>query len=288
MTQDYVITSTTSGRNDIGMPKLIINDESLIPQVGMGLWQITNPQEFQVAFEAAVTAGYRHFDSAQIYHNEQLLGQMWRASGLAREEFFLTTKIHIGSFGTKKTPKSFTASLEKLQTEYVDLLLLHFPVTIARKRAWAELEKIKAAGSAKNIGVSNYTVRHLEEMKSYAHEMPAVNQVELHVFLQQPELVKYCENNGIIIEAYSPLAHGRGMNDPILVEIAKKHGKSPAQVMLRWCVQSGFVVLPKSVTPERIESNIDIFNFELDKDDLIKIHMLNRNLRTCWDPTHIP
>jgi len=259
-----------------------------IPRIGLGLWQITDPREFQVAFEAAVAAGYRHFDSAQIYHNEQLLGESWRSSGLKRQEFFLTTKIHIASFGTKKTPRSFEKSLEKLQTEYVDLLLLHFPVTIARKRAWAELEKIKAVGSAKNIGVSNYTVRHLEEMKSYAHEMPAVNQVELHVFLQQPELVKYCEDNGIIIEAYSPLAHGRGMNDPILVEIAKKHGKSPAQVMLRWCVQSGFVVLPKSVTPERIESNIDIFNFELDKDDLIKIHMLNRNLRTCWDPTHIP
>lgn len=271
------------------IPSLPLNDTTLrIPQIGLGLWQVTDPKEFQEAFGAAVAAGYRHFDSAQIYHNEQLLGEAWRASGIAREELFLTTKIHIANFGAKKTSKSFEKSLEKLQTEYVDLLLLHFPVTIARKKAWLELEKIKVAGKAKAIGVSNYTIRHLEEMKSYANEMPAVNQVELHVFLQQPELVDYCQKHDIIIEAYSPLAHGKGMDDPTLDEIAKKHGKSVAQIMLRWCLQSGFVVLPKSVTPERIESNIDIFNFELDKDDLVRIYTLNRNLRTCWDPTYIP
>ena len=270
------------------IPGLHIRQDAEIPQVGLGLWQITNPQEFKAAFEAAVAAGYRHFDSAQIYRNEQLLGETWRASGLPREELFLTTKIHIANFGHKKTPKSFEKSLEKLQTEYVDLLLLHFPVTITRKKAWAELEKIKVAGKAKNIGVSNYTIRHLEEMKSYAHEMPAVNQVELHVFLQQPELVKYCESNGIIIEAYSPLAHGHGIDNPTLAEIAKKHGKSPAQIMLRWCTQSGFVTLPKSVTPDRIAANIDLFDFELDADDLAKIKRLDRSLRTCWDPTYVP
>ena len=259
-----------------------------IPQIGLGLWQITDPEDFRTAFESAVAAGYRHFDSAQIYHNEQLLGAAWQASSLPREKLFLTTKIHLANFGSKKTPKSFEKSLEKLQTDYVDLLLLHFPVTITRKKAWAELEKIKAAGKAKAIGVSNYTIRHLEEMKSYAHEMPAVNQVELHVFLQQPELVKYCQKHGIIIEAYSPLAHGKGMDDSTLGEIAKKHGKSPAQIMLRWCVQSGFVTLPKSVSPNRIVANIDIFDFELDIDDLLKIKTLDRNLHTCWDPTHIP
>lgn len=270
------------------IPGLNIRDDTMIPSVGLGLWQITDPQEFKTAFEAAVAAGYRHFDSAQIYHNEQLLGEAWRASGLPREELFLTTKIHIASFGSKKTPKSFEKSLVKLQTGYVDLLLLHFPVTITRKKAWLELEKIKAAGKAKNIGVSNYTIRHLEDMKSYAHEMPAINQVELHVFLQQPELVKYCENNGIIIEAYSPLAHGHGIDNPTLAEIAKKHGKSPAQIMLRWCVQSGFVTLPKSVTPDRIAANIDLFDFELDDDDLAKIKPLDRVLRTCWNPTYVP
>lgn len=270
------------------LPEFNIGQDTSIPQIGLGLWQITDPTEFQAAFDAAAAAGYRHFDSAQIYRNEQLLGNAWRSSGLDREEFFMTTKIHIANFGSKKTPKSFETSLEKLQTDYVDLLLLHFPVTIARKKAWLELEKIKASGRAKAIGVSNYTIRHLEEMKSYANEMPAVNQVELHVFLQQPELVQYCKEHDIIIEAYSPLAHGRGMDNPVLADIAKKHGKSPAQIMLRWCAQSGFVVLPKSVTAERIKSNIDIYDFTLDTDDLAKLKSLDRDLRTCWDPTHIP
>lgn len=266
----------------------VTSDNISIPQVGFGLWQNTNPSEFHASFNAAINAGYRHFDSAQIYHNEHLLGEAWRASGLPREEFFLTTKIHIANFGTKKTPRSFEESLTNLQTEYIDLLLLHFPVTITRKKAWKALEQIKAAGKAKNIGVSNYTIRHLEEMKQYANEMPSVNQVELHVFLQQPELVKYCENHRIILEAYSPLAHGRGMDDATLAAIASKHDTSPAQIMLRWCIEMGFVVLPKSVTPERIHANIDIFGFSLDTEDLAQLKTLDRGLRTCWDPTYVP
>jgi len=272
----------------MNIPSLEMNSGYAIPQVGLGLWQNTDPAEFAGAFSSALAAGYRHFDTAQIYHNEQLLGNAWRASGLSREQFFLTTKIHIASFGTRKTPKSFAGSLEKLQTEYVDLLLLHFPVPIARKAAWLQLEKIKAAGGARSIGVSNFTIRHLKELESYGSELPSVNQVELHVFLQQPELVDYCRERNITIEAYSPLAHGKGMDNPTLNQIAKKHGKSPAQIMLRWCVQNGFVAIPKSVTAERISANIDIFEFTLDEDDLAKIKTLDRNLRTCWDPTYVP
>jgi methylglyoxal/glyoxal reductase len=259
-----------------------------IPQIGLGLWKVTDEKEFTGAFDAAVKAGYRHFDSAQIYGNEQLLGKAWKQSGLKREELFLTTKIHIANFGTKRTPKSFDVSLEKLQTDYVDLLLLHFPVTITRKKAWGELEKIKAAGKAKMIGVSNYTIRHLEEMKSYANEMPAVNQVELHVFLQQPELLDYCKKEGIIVEAYSPLAHAKDMDEPIIQKIAKRRGKSYAQIMLRWCIQKDLVVLPKSVTPARIAENIDIFDFELSNDEMKQLTTLDRGLRTCWDPTLVP
>lgn len=271
----------------VSIPSLTLGGVT-IPQVGLGLWQNTDPSEFHTSFSAAIDAGYRHFDSAQIYHNEHLLGEAWRASGLPREELFITTKIHIANFGPKKTPRSFTESLKNLQTDYVDLLLLHFPVTIARKKAWKALEAIKAASGARNIGVSNYTIRHLEEMKTYAHELPAVNQVELHVFLQQPELVNYCRQHNIVIEAYSPLAHGRGMDDPVLAGIAKKHGTSPAQVMLRWCIEMGFIVLPKSVTPERIQANIDIFGFSLDTEDLAQLKMLDKDLRTCWDPTYVP
>ena len=272
----------------MSIPVITLANKVVIPQIGLGLWQITDPSEFKAAFDAAVSAGYRHFDSAQAYHNERLLGEAWRASGLDRKDIFLTTKIHITNFGPKKTPRSYEISLEKLQTDYTDLLLLHFPVTVARKKAWLELEKIKAAGKAKAIGVSNYTIRHLEEMKSYAKEMPAVNQVELHVFLQQPELVQYCLEHSIVIEAYSPLAHGKGIDDATLAKLAKKHDKSAAQIMLRWCVQNGFVVLPKSVTPGRIQQNSAIFDFELDADDLEVIKTLDRNHRTCWNPTLVP
>ncbi len=259
-----------------------------VPQVGLGLWQITDEIAFNAAFGAATEAGYRHFDSAQAYGNEALLGQAWRTSGLVRDELFLTTKIHISNFGTRRTPKSFATSLENLQTDYIDLLLLHFPVPIARKAAWQQLEKIKAAGRARTIGVSNYTIRHLEEMKSYANEMPAVNQVELHVFLQQPELLNYCRTHDITVEAYSPLAHGKSVNAPTLTKIAQKHGKSSAQIMLRWCLQNDLVVLPKSITPARIAENIDIFDFELDNTEIKTLAALNKNLRTCWDPTYVP
>lgn len=269
-------------------PEVKLAHGTKLPQVGLGLWKVTDPHDFQTAFETAVHAGYRHFDTAQIYGNEHLLGQAWCKSGLKRKDIFITTKIFINHFGAKLTPKSFEKSLKNLQTDYVDLLLLHFPVTLARKSAWKALETLKSEGKARNIGVSNYTVRHLEEMKSYASEMPAVNQVELHVFLQQPELAEYCRKHNIVIEAYSPLAHGKGMDDPTLRDIANKHGKSSAQIMLRWCLQQGFVVLPKSVNPTRIKENIDLFDFELDAADLTTIKTLNQNLRTCWDPTLVP
>ena len=244
--------------------------------------------EFDRAFEAAVAAGYRHFDSAQVYKNEQMLGAALKRSKLKREEVFITTKIAINNFGHKKALKSFETSLEKLQTDYVDLLLLHFPVTLLRKSSWQALEEIKAAGGAKSIGASNYTIRHLEEMKNYAEEMPAVNQVELHVFLQQPELIEYCHAHSIAVEAYSPLAHAKEMNESVIADIATKHQKSYAQIMLRWCVEQGLIVLPKSVTPERIKQNIDIFDFKLDDDDLTKLASLERGLRTCWSPVHVP
>lgn len=259
-----------------------------IPEIGLGLWQITKPDEFRNSFKAALEAGYVHFDSAQAYNNEHLLGQEWQASGHERERLFMTTKINVTNFGTKRTPNSFADSLDKLQTDYVDLLLLHFPISFARKAAWLQLEKIKAAGGARYIGVSNYTIRHLEEMKTYANELPAVNQVELHVFLQQPELVDYCQAHGIVIEAYSPLAHGKGLTTPLLIELAEKHQKSPAQIMLKWCLQQNFVILPKSVNPKRIKENIDLYDFDLDVADLGKLKTLDKDLRTCWDPTLIP
>jgi len=270
------------------IPGIELNDKNSIPQIGLGLWQVKDAEQFAAGFQAAIKAGYRHFDSAQVYKNEQMLGEQWQASGIKREDLFLTTKIWIENFGHKHAIKSFDESLEKLRTDYVDLLLLHFPVTILRKKAWQALEEIQAAGGAKSIGVSNYTIRHLEEMRNYAKVTPAVNQVELHVFLQQPELVKYCREHNIVIEAYSPLAHAKAMDNDVIAAIAKKHDKTYAQVMLRWCVQNDFVVLPKSVTPSRIEENIDIFDFQLDDEDMEAIAAQDQNMRTAWSPVHVP
>lgn len=270
------------------IPSIKLTDGHTIPQIGLGLWQNSDNSQFKVAFQSAIKDGYRHFDSAQAYNNEHLLGDAWQASGKKREELFLTTKIDVRHFLYKKVHKSFEESLNKLQTNYVDLLLLHFPVTGLRKKAWKALEEIHQAGGAKSIGVSNYTIRHLEEMNSYASLMPVINQVELHVFLQQPELVKYCQDHDIIIEAYSPLAHGKPMDNPVILAIAKKHNKTYAQIMLRWLLQQGFVILPKSVTPSRIEENIDLFDFKLDKEDMDKLIKEDQNLRTCWSPVHVP
>lgn len=272
----------------MNIPTVKLNDGKLIPQIGLGLWQVKDSAEFDVAFEAAVKAGYRHFDTAQIYGNEHMLGGALKHSDLTREEVFITTKIAVTHFGHKRSISSFEESLKKMQTTYVDLLLLHFPVSLLRKKSWLALEQLHESGKARSIGVSNYTIRHLEELKEYASITPAVNQVELHVFLQQPELVEYCRSQDIAIEAYSPLAHAKAMKEPLVTLIAKKHHKTYAQIMLRWCVQKGFVVLPKSVTPSRIHENIAIFDFELDGDDLEKLTTLESNLRTCWDPTLVP
>jgi diketogulonate reductase-like aldo/keto reductase len=269
-------------------PALVLRDKGTIPQVGLGLWKVKDAEQLKVAFNAAITAGYRHFDSAQAYGNEHMLGDAIAQSGVHRSELFITTKIAVQHFGHDKVHKTFAESLQKLQMEYVDLLLLHFPLPILRKKSWQALEELYKNGQAHHIGVSNYTIKHLQEMEKYATTMPVVNQVELHVFLQQPELVRYCQSHGIVVEAYSPLAHSRSMDDSVIAGIARKHHKSYAQIMLRWCIQQGLVILPKSVTPTRIQENIALFDFELDRDDLTAIAACNRNLRTCWDPTHIP
>jgi len=272
----------------VKVPSLKLADNHRIPQVGLGLWQVKDQAEFDSSFNAAIKAGYRHFDSAQAYDNEHFLGEAWRRAGLKREEVFITTKISVTNFGYRKARKSFEESLRNLRTEYVDLLLLHFPVTLLRKKSWKALEEIKASGAAKSIGVSNYMIRHLQEMEDYAVAMPVINQVELHVFLQQPELIRYCQDRGIIVEAYSPLAHAKAMDNEVIAGIAAKHNKSYAQIMLRWCIDRGLVVLPKSVTPERIQQNIDIFDFKLDGKDLAALIAQDQDLRTCWSPVHIP
>lgn len=259
-----------------------------IPHVGLGLWKVTNPSEFQQIFTAAIESGYRHFDTAQVYGNEAMLGEAWTKANVPREELYITTKINIANFGYDRAINSFETSLKNLQTSYVDLLLLHFPVSLLRNKTWEALVDIQKSGNAKQIGVSNYTIRHLEEMKTKGLPAPYANQVELHVFLQQPELVDYCRENDILIEAYSPLAHGKNMDDPTVSEIAAKHNVNYALVMLRWCVEQGFIILPKSAHAERVKQNMQVLDFELDEADMERLKALDKNLRTCWNPTFVP
>lgn len=267
-------------------PLTQLNNDSAIPQIGFGMWQLKDKQECVASVLAAVEAGYRYFDTAQVYGNEEYLAEGLKLAKLERKDSFITTKIFINNF--LRVEKSLDISLAKLDTDYVDLVLLHFPVIGLRKNAWKKLEQAQSAGKAKSIGVSNYTVRHLKQLLKYCSIIPAINQVELHVFLQQPELLDFCRDNGIVVQAYSPLAHGHGLDNVILREIAEKHSKSPAQIMLRWCIEAGTVPIPKSVTPGRIKQNIDIFDFELDKEDMNKILGLEEGLRTCWDPSKTP
>lgn len=263
--------------------KLTLNDGNEIPPIGLGLWKVTDEAAFNLMFKTAVDIGYRHFDTAQAYHNEQFLGAAWKRSGLDRKDIFITTKILTQNFGYQKTIESFEQSLNRLQTDYVDLLLIHFPGPLwLRAAKWRALEEIRQSKKAKSIGVSNFSVRQLESMTKYAKQAPAVNQVEMHVFMQQPNITKYCRDHSIKIEAYSPLAHGRKMDDPVIRQIAEKHKKTYSQIMLRWCIEMDVVPLPKSVTPARLAENFSIFDFKLDKQDLGQLKRLNRNLRTLW------
>lgn len=272
----------------MSVPTIKLSTGVKIPQIGLGTWKMTGLMEVDTAVSSALETGYTHFDTAQSYHNEEFIHSALRKTGAKRSNTFITTKIATVNFLPTSVLPSFERSLKRLNTDYVDLLLLHFPVPRLRHSAWKKLEKLYDEGSAKAIGVSNYTVKHLEKLLSQCNVKPAVNQVELHVFLQQPELVEYCHKHDIVVEAYSPLAHNHGMDDPMLAIIAKKHGRTPAQIMLRWCVEQGWVVIPKSSHPERIKENFEIFDFKLDAKDLAEIKKLDRNLRTCWDPTNIP
>ncbi len=270
------------------MQELKLADGNKIPQVGLGLWQLTDQAKFKASFNAAIAAGYRHFDTAQAYHNEQLLGDAIKESGVKRQDLFITTKIAVQNFGEKKSRTSFMQSLKRLDMEYVDLVLLHFPIPLLRKKTWAVVEGLKAESLTKSIGVSNFTINHLKQLEGYAKELPVVNQVEMHLFLQQDRLLDYCQSKNIIIEAYSPLAHAKAMDNEVIGLMAVKYKHSYAQIMLRWAIQKGVVVIPKSANPKRVVENIDVMDFEISDEDMTSLTKLNKNLHTCWNPELVP
>jgi 2,5-diketo-D-gluconate reductase A len=267
------------------VPNVRLNDGIEIPQVGFGVFQVP-PDETQRAVEDALAAGYRHIDTAAAYRNERGVAAGIAASGVPRGEIFITTKLWNTEQGFDSTLAAFDKSIEALDTETVDLYLIHWPVP-ARDLyldTWRAFERIHAEGGARSIGVSNFRVPDLERLQQEAETMPTINQIELHPLLQQAELRAWHAEHGVVTEAWSPLAQGEVLKDDTLVTIAAHHDRTVAQVILRWHLQLGNVVIPKSVTPARVRENLDIFDFELTEDDLAAIARLDAGHRTGPDP----
>lgn len=257
----------------------------MIPRLGLGVFQVS-PAETEEAVQCALSEGYRHFDTAQLYGNEAAVGRAIRNSSVPREEVFVTTKLWNSDHGYENTLKAFQRSLSELGLDYVDLYLVHSPLRVdSRLETWRAFEDILRTGKARAIGVSNYGIRHLEEIFANCSICPAVNQVELHPFCTRKELVDYCQERGIVMQAYSPLTKGRRLKDPTLVEIAGRYKKTVPQLLIRWGLQKKFVVLPKSITPSRIASNAQVNNFEISAADMEKMDSLNEDYVTGWDPT---
>ncbi|MEU8147322.1 aldo/keto reductase [Nonomuraea sp. NPDC048901] len=259
------------------MNSLLLNSDGVqVPQLGFGVWQVPSDEAEQVV-TAALETGYRHIDTASAYGNEEGVGRAVRASGIPREKLFVTTKLFNNDH--ERAEEAFDESLSRLGLDYVDLYLIHWPVPSRNKylQAWRGLEKIYRQGRAKAIGVSNFTIETLTRVIDEADIVPSINQIELHPYFQQRALREFHEANGILTEAWSPLGQGKGLlGDPALAVLAEKHGKTPAQIVLRWHIQLGNVTIPKSVTPARIKENSEVFDFVLDTEDMAAIGALTK------------
>jgi diketogulonate reductase-like aldo/keto reductase len=245
---------------------------------------VTNDEEVVTAVKSALDIGYRSIDTAAAYKNEEGVGKAIKESGVAREEIFLTSKLWNDDQGYESTLQAFEDSLGRLDVDYLDLYLIHWPVKGKYKDTWRAFEKLYEDGRIRAIGVSNFHQHHLEDLMTEAKVKPMVNQIEFHPLLTQKELHGYCKAENIQLEAWSPLAHGKLLDDPTLKEIGEKYGKTPAQVMIRWDLDHEVVTIPKSSNPERIKQNADVFDFQLSKEDMERIDALNRNERTGADP----
>jgi diketogulonate reductase-like aldo/keto reductase len=271
------------------MPKSIFNTISLadgheMPMEGFGTYKITNQTDMDNAVKIAYQAGYRLFDTAQYYHNEELLGNSIKKLKINRNEIFITTKIPEPKQGFQNTLDAIDESLGKLQTDYIDLLLVHWPIHSQFFDTWRAFEAAKKVGKVKSIGVSNYHQTHLDLLQTQATIMPVVNQIELHPYLSQKNMLIANRNHNIVTQAWSPLGRGATLEDAQLKSIAEQHGKSVAQVVLRWHLQNGVAIIPKSKTPQRIQENADIYDFKLDETEMYTIDQLNRNQRNGDDP----
>jgi diketogulonate reductase-like aldo/keto reductase len=261
-----------------------LNDGAAMPQLGLGVWQVPN-ETTAATVRTALDAGYRSIDTAALYRNESAVGAAVAESEIPRAELFITTKLWNTDQGYDNALRAFDDSLDRLRLDYVDLYLIHWP-TPAEPRyveTWRAFEKLRADGRARSIGVSNFHISHLRRLLDEADVVPAVNQIELHPNLPQEQLRAFHAEHGIVTEAWSPLARGKLLRDRSIAGLAQKYGKTPAQIVLRWHLELGIVVIPKSVTPSRIRENIDVFDFELAPDDLAAIGDLNNGRRTGLD-----
>ena len=263
----------------MSIPNIELNDGHSIPQLGFGVFQI-DPAETERAVRVALEVGYRHIDTAEMYGNERGVGEAIRASGLDRGEVYVTSKLNNSFHEPDEARQAFDRTLSELGFDHVDLFLIHWPLPTLYDgdyvSTWKTLEEFRADGRSRSIGVSNFQVEHLERLAAETDTVPAVNQIELHPYFQNREVRSYDEEHGIATEAWSPIAQGDVLDDPVVTEIAAKLGRTPAQVVLRWHVQRGNIIFPKSVTPERIRENFEIFDFEIEPADLEQIDGLDR------------
>jgi 2,5-diketo-D-gluconate reductase A len=269
------------------VPDIMLNNGKTIPQFGFGVFQV-KPKDTVAAVSTALQAGYRHVDTAEMYGNEKEVGEAIAKSGLDRADVFVTSKLGNGAHRPDDARKAFDDSLDALGVDYIDLFLIHWPLPTRYDgdyvSTWKTLEEFYRDGRARSIGVSNFQPHHVRRLHQECEIPPAVDQIEVHPYLTQDDVRAFCGEHQIAVEAWSPIAQGRVLDDPTIVSIAGRAGKSPAQVVLRWHIERGDIIFPKSVTPARIKENIDIFDFELSGEDTEAISALDKNERTGPDP----
>ena len=265
---------------------VLLHGDVAIPQLGFGVFKVQDGDEVEDAVATALDVGYRHIDTAAIYRNEEGVGRAIAASDIPRSDLFITTKLWNSDQGYDRALAAIDESLTKLGLDYMDLYLVHWPKPEHTGDTWRAMEEIKASGKARAIGVSNFLPEHLDQLLDHATVPPSINQIEFHPHLQSPGLVDYCADHDIVVEAWSPLKAGQIIDDADLTAIADAHSVTVAQVVLRWALQRGIIAIPKSVTPSRIASNADLYNFELSDIEIAAINAMDRNDRVGPDPAN--
>jgi len=267
---------------------MTMNDGHKIPVVGLGTWKSEPGKATYNAVLDSINTGYRHIDTARAYGNEEDVGSAVKDSGIERKDLFITTKLRNPDQGFEEALQACEKSLERLDCDYIDLYLIHWPLKDKRNESWKAFIELQKRGLCRSIGVSNFTIDNLKELEAKFGVVPAANQVEFHPYHYQKDLLEYCNSKNIIIEAYSPLVHAKRMDEERLVEISEEMGKTPAQILIRWAIQRGMVVLPKSVNENRIIENFAVFDFDISDSLMKRLDDLDERYVTCWDPHNPP